>query len=205
MRQAHALPSLTTGLPPAPGARCRPSTPCASWWRRHATARPRWRPAPRPAAGQPERPFGEQPLFTGHCRRVALRPGPAPRCRARPAAGCAPVGDRAGAALVGAASPVATANAQREITPVWDDLHNPRASVVVRIGMGRKASFAANSPAIGKKSNAVDRPRPRCHRPQGVMQVIPCATRGLHAHLTNFIVASPGATTLPSHSPWRSP
>ena len=160
---------------------------------------------PRPAAGQPERPFGEQPLFTGQCRRVALRPGPAPRCRARPAAGCAPVGDRAGAALVGAASPVATANAQREITPVWDDLHNPRASVVVRIGMGRKASFAANSPAIGKKSNAVDRPRPRCHRPQGVMQVIPCATRGLHAHLTNFIVASPGATTLPSHSPWRSP
>ena len=88
-----------------------------------------------------------------------------------------------------------------------DDLHNPRASVVVRIGMGRKASFLANSLAIGKKSNTVDRPSLRYHRPQGVMQVIPWghARRGLHAHLTNFIVASPGATTLPSNSPWMSP
>ena len=44
---------------------------------------------------------------------------------------------------------------------------------MVRIGMGYKAVFAANSSAIGKKSNAVDRPSPRCHRPQGVMQAIP--------------------------------
>ncbi|MES2929215.1 MAG: hypothetical protein V4843_20520 [Pseudomonadota bacterium] len=39
-----------------------------------------------------------------------------------------------------------------------DVLHNPREAVVVRIGMGRKASFLANSPAIGKKSNAANRP-----------------------------------------------
>ena len=56
------------------------------------------------------------------------------------------------------------------------DLHNPREAVVARIGMGHKASFLANSRAIGKKSNAVDRPRPRYHRPQGVVQVIPKAT-----------------------------
>ena len=55
---------------------------------------------------------------------------------------------------------------------VKDVLHHPRESVVVRIGTGRKASFFANSRAIGKKSNAVDGPRPRYHRPQGVMQDI---------------------------------
>ena len=53
-----------------------------------------------------------------------------------------------------------------------DVLHNPREALVVRIGMGRKASFLANSPAIGKKSNAADGPRPRYHRLQGVMQDI---------------------------------
>ena len=35
------------------------------------------------------------------------------------------------------------------------------------------AKLAANSRAIGKKSNAADCPRPRYHRPQGVMQDIP--------------------------------
>ncbi len=40
-------------------------------------------------------------------------------------------------------------------------LHNPRESEVVRIGMRRKTSFLANSSAIGKKSNAADRPRPQ--------------------------------------------
>jgi hypothetical protein len=39
--------------------------------------------------------------------------------------------------------------------------------------MGCKAPFLANSPAIGKKSNAADRPSPPDHRPQGVMQRIP--------------------------------
>ena len=39
-----------------------------------------------------------------------------------------------------------------------DVLHNPREDVVVRIGMGRKASFLANSCAIDKKSKAADRP-----------------------------------------------
>ena len=33
--------------------------------------------------------------------------------------------------------------------------------------------FAANSPPIGKKNNEVDRPSPRDHRPQGVMQRAP--------------------------------
>jgi hypothetical protein len=43
----------------------------------------------------------------------------------------------------------------------------------VRIGIGHKALFAANSTAIGKKSNAVDCPSPRPRRPQGVMQRFP--------------------------------
>src|SRR3989344_584968 len=42
-------------------------------------------------------------------------------------------------------------------------------------GWGTRHLFAANSRAIGKKSNAVDHPRPRYHRPQGVVQVIPRA------------------------------
>ena len=54
--------------------------------------------------------------------------------------------------------------------PARDGLHNPRESVVVRIGMGRKAPFLANSRAIGKKSNAADRARPRYHRSQGVIE-----------------------------------
>ncbi|TAG33284.1 MAG: DUF3429 family protein, partial [Polaromonas sp.] len=37
--------------------------------------------------------------------------------------------------------------------------------------------FAANSTAIGKKSNAADRPSPADHRPQGVMQRAPRAPR----------------------------
>ena len=40
----------------------------------------------------------------------------------------------------------------------------------MRIGIGHKALFAANSMAIGKKSNAVDYPSPRQRKPQGVMQ-----------------------------------
>jgi hypothetical protein len=36
--------------------------------------------------------------------------------------------------------------------------------------MDYKAFFAANSIAIGKKNNAVDRPSPCCHSPQGVVQ-----------------------------------
>src|SRR2546422_332312 len=39
--------------------------------------------------------------------------------------------------------------------------------------MGYKACFAANSPAIGKKYNAVDRPNPRDHGPRGVVQSFP--------------------------------
>ena len=42
--------------------------------------------------------------------------------------------------------------------------------------MGCKACFAANSTAIGKKSNAADRPSPYCHPPRGVMKGIPHAS-----------------------------
>ncbi|GAA3996404.1 hypothetical protein GCM10022279_20060 [Comamonas faecalis] len=51
-------------------------------------------------------------------------------------------------------------------------LRHPRASVAVQIGMGCKALFLPIAAAIGKKSNAADRPRLRCHRPQGVMRDI---------------------------------
>ena len=54
-----------------------------------------------------------------------------------------------------------------------DGLHNPRESVVVGVGMATRRLFTTNSSAIGKKSNAVDRPRPRYHRPHGVVQAIP--------------------------------
>ena len=40
----------------------------------------------------------------------------------------------------------------------------------MRIGIDHKALFAANSLAIGKKSNAVDYPSPRQRKPQGVLQ-----------------------------------
>jgi len=49
----------------------------------------------------------------------------------------------------------------------------------VRIGKGRKASFLATGTAIGKKNNAVDRPSPRYHTPQGVMQRVLMAGRRL--------------------------
>jgi hypothetical protein len=49
--------------------------------------------------------------------------------------------------------------------------------------MGDKAFFAANSAAIGKKNNAVDRPSSCCHSPQGVMQSI----------LRSLLVAAPFA------------
>ena len=38
------------------------------------------------------------------------------------------------------------------------------------LGWAARRLFAANSPAIGNKSNAADRPSPLDHRPQGVMQ-----------------------------------
>ena len=39
-------------------------------------------------------------------------------------------------------------------------------------GKAARRLFAAHSRAIGKKSKAADRPRPCCHRPQGVTQGI---------------------------------
>ena len=53
---------------------------------------------------------------------------------------------------------------------VKEPLHNPSRVRVDRIGMGRKADFAANSTAIGKKFNAADRPSPVYHGPRGVVQ-----------------------------------
>lgn len=43
--------------------------------------------------------------------------------------------------------------------------------------MGCKASFLANSTAIGKKNNVADRPIPADHRPQEVMQRVPRASQ----------------------------
>ncbi len=40
-------------------------------------------------------------------------------------------------------------------------------------GWDARRLFAANSGAIGNKSNAADRPRPRDHRPQGLVQRFP--------------------------------
>ena len=53
---------------------------------------------------------------------------------------------------------------------IKDPLHHASRVRVVRIGMGCKADFEANSTAIGKKFNAADRPIPGYHGPRGVMQ-----------------------------------
>ena len=54
-----------------------------------------------------------------------------------------------------------------------DPLHNSGAAVACGSGRAARCLFAANSTAIGKENNAVDRPSPRDHRPQGVMQRVP--------------------------------
>ena len=51
-----------------------------------------------------------------------------------------------------------------------DPLHNSCESVAAGSGWAARRLFAVNSPAIGKKNNAADRPSPVDHRPQGVMQ-----------------------------------
>ena len=51
-----------------------------------------------------------------------------------------------------------------------DPLHNFGEAVAVGSGWAAKRLFTVNSTAIGKKSNAADRPSPADHRPQGVMQ-----------------------------------
>ena len=56
-----------------------------------------------------------------------------------------------------------------------DPLHNSGGAVVRGSGWAARRLFAANSIAIGKKNNAADRPSPRYHRPQGVMQRVPSA------------------------------
>ena len=134
-----------TRHPVSPINALRPAGRCGPLPRAHCGAQPS-----HPAAHQPERPAGGQPLLPGNCPQLALRPGSAPAGRTRPAAGRAPVGHRAGAAMAGPHSPIATSPGHGPIAALW-------------------------------------------------------ATRALHARLTNFIVSSPGATTLPSHSPWRSP
>ena len=42
-----------------------------------------------------------------------------------------------------------------------------------RIGMGCKADFAVNSPAIGKEFNAADRPGPDDRAPRGACSALP--------------------------------
>ena len=51
-----------------------------------------------------------------------------------------------------------------------EPLHNSGEAVAVGSGWATRRLFAVNSMAIGKKSNAVDRPSPADHRPKGVMQ-----------------------------------
>ena len=58
-----------------------------------------------------------------------------------------------------------------------DPLHNSGGTVIRGSGWAARRLFAANSPAIGKKNNAADRPSPRYHRPQGVMQRVPMDVR----------------------------
>ncbi len=60
-----------------------------------------------------------------------------------------------------------------------DPLHNSGETVACGSGWAVRRLFAANSPAIGKKNNEADRPSPRDHRPQGVMQRVPSVV--LHA------------------------
>jgi hypothetical protein len=57
-----------------------------------------------------------------------------------------------------------------------DAVQNSGAAQAQRIGMGCKALFAANSPAIGKKSNAADRPSPHYSGPSWVLNTIPNRT-----------------------------
>ena len=54
-----------------------------------------------------------------------------------------------------------------------EPLHNSGEAVAVGSGWATRRLFAANSMAIGKKNNAVDRPSPADHRPQGVVQRFP--------------------------------
>ena len=56
------------------------------------------------------------------------------------------------------------------ILTVKDPLHNSCESVAAGSGWAARRLFAVNSPAIDKKNNAADRPRPVDHSPQGVMQ-----------------------------------
>ena len=66
----------------------------------------------------------------------------------------------------------------------------------MRIGIGHKTLFAANSMAIDKKSNAVDCPSPGPRRPQGVMQ------RFLND--TDFVARSQSDVGR-EHLHWRAP
>jgi hypothetical protein len=56
---------------------------------------------------------------------------------------------------------------------VLDGVQNSGAAEAKRVGMGCKALFAANSPAIGNKSNAADRPSPRYSGPAWLLNTIP--------------------------------
>ena len=56
-------------------------------------------------------------------------------------------------------------------------VHHSGESVAAGPGWDARRLFAANSPAIGKKSNAADRPSPADCGPQGVMQRFPSLTQ----------------------------
>ena len=62
--------------------------------------------------------------------------------------------------------------------------------------MGCKATFFTNSPAIGEKINAADRPSPADHRPQRVMQRFLKAKPGCFQQFVAASLSQPNPTSL---------
>ena len=95
---------------------------------------------------------------------------------------------------VGSESDARRARHRPDFVAAWDPLHNsggpvagPSSSVW---GWDARRLFAGNRPAIGKKSNASDRPSPPDHSPQGVMPRVPWVRRSFQsppiAHSASF-------------------
>ena len=63
---------------------------------------------------------------------------------------------------------------------IRDPLYYSGEAVVVGSGWATRRLFAALQHGVAKKNNAVDRPNPANHRPQGVMQRVPNGNSGLN-------------------------
>ncbi len=79
-----------------------------------------------------------------------------------------------------------------------DALHNSGGTVVRGSGWAARRLFAANSIAIGKKNNAADRPSPRYHKPQGVMQRVPRVRADVSLHGFQAWTEAVGASAEPA-------